>query len=227
MRAMPAEQRQAAPEAQGFNLNRDVAPAPVQRVEAPRAPQEAAPPIRQQAPAARTPGARAPADRGQTGRTPENGQQRGASAYRRAPTTASATGGQYRGHFHGNPLRNGHVGGGAYGWNRGVRWDPASGYWGGGFWGPFALADLAGIALYGDVDDGQDQLAYSSYEVEPDSPGSELLADYGLSQTPCGGPNLVVIWGPNGSVVCAFPDGSVGPGEYEVDPSTFTLVPAS
>ncbi len=222
-RAMPVQQRQAAPAEQGFNLNRDIAP-PVtqQRVAAPREPQAAEPVERQQAPAAGV-----PANRGQADRTLQNGQQQGATAYRRAPTTASATGGQYRGHFHGNPLRNGHVGGGAYGWNRGVAWQPASGYWGGGFWGPFALANLAGIALYGDIDGGQDQLAYSSYEVEPDSPGSELLADYGLSQTPCGDQNLVVIWGPNGSVVCAYPNGSVGPGEYEVDPSTFRLVPAS
>jgi hypothetical protein len=86
---------------------------------------------------------------------------------------------------------------------------------------------LAGIALYGNIDDGQDQRDYVSYEVEPDSPGYDLLADYGLTQTPCGNSNLVVIWGPNGSVICAYPDGSVGAGEYEVDPSSLTLVPAS
>jgi hypothetical protein len=230
MRAMPVQQRQAAPAEQGFNLNRDEAPAATQqRVAVPSGFRSTQPEARQRAPepAYHAPENRAPAARTEGDRAQQNGQQRGASAYRRAPTTASATGGQYRGHFHGNPLRNGHVGSGAYGWNRGVRWQAASGYWGGGFWGPFALANLAGVALYGDIDDGQDQTSYSSYEVEPDSPGSELLADYGLSQTPCGDPNLVVIWGPNGSVVCAFPDGSVGPGEYEVDPSTFTLVPAS
>jgi hypothetical protein len=63
--------------------------------------------------------------------------------------------------------------------------------------------------------------------VQPDTPGADLLADYDLQQVPCGPPGLVDIWGPDGSVICANPSGDVGPGDYEVDPETFTLVPAT
>lgn len=51
-----------------------------------------------------------------------------------------------------------------------------------------------------------------------------LLADYGLMQTPCtDDPNLVVIDGPDVSVICAEPNDMVGPGTYTVDFSTLTL----
>jgi hypothetical protein len=70
------------------------------------------------------------------------------------------------------------------------------------------------------------QIVYPSYQVEPDSPGAELLQDYGLQQTPCGPPDLVVIWGPDNSVICALPNNNVGPGNYSVDPETFSLVSA-
>jgi hypothetical protein len=53
-----------------------------------------------------------------------------------------------------------------------------------------------------------------------------LLQDYGLQQTPCGPPDLVVIWGPDNSVICALPNNNVGPGNYSVDPETFSLVSA-
>jgi hypothetical protein len=100
-------------------------------------------------------------------------------------------------------------------------------YWGGGFWGPFALGALTDALLFGSIADDREQLIYPSYQVEPDSPGEQLLQDYGLQQTQCGQANLVVIWGPDNSVICAFPNYSVAPGEYEVDPSTFTLLPVS
>ena len=100
-------------------------------------------------------------------------------------------------------------------------------YWGGGFWGSLALAELAGALLFGSIVDDQDQLIYPSYQVEPDSPGAQLLQNYGLQQTPCGPPNLVVIWGPDNSVICALPNDTVGPGNYELDPSTLTIVSQS
>jgi hypothetical protein len=112
--------------------------------------------------------------------------------------------------FHGN----------AWGWNRGVTWNPAPTYWGGGFWGTLAFSATA--AFFGElISSGQ---TYESYEVYPDSPGATLLANYQLTQTPCGPPDLVVIWGPDSSLICAFPNDMVGPGEYDIDPSTLTLV---
>jgi hypothetical protein len=112
-------------------------------------------------------------------------------------------------------------------WNHGVVWAPAPVYWGGGFWGPFALGAAAaafGAAAYGSFDDPATNQIYPSYEVEPNSPGAQLLANYQLTQTPCGPPNLVVIFGPDGSLICADPSGLVGPGEYDLDPSNLTLV---
>jgi hypothetical protein len=124
--------------------------------------------------------------------------------------------------FHGASVRNPHANGGAWYWNRGVAWTPAPIYWGGGFWGPWAFADTTAI-LFGTLVDANNDV-YQSYQVEPDSAGAQLLADYGLQQTPCGPPDLVVIWGPDNSVICAFPNSMVAPGNYQLDPSTLTLV---
>jgi hypothetical protein len=48
-----------------------------------------------------------------------------------------------------------------------------------------------------------------------------MLANYQLTQTPCGPPNLVVIFGP--TVICAYPNNLVAPGEYTLDPSSLTI----
>ncbi len=93
-----------------------------------------------------------------------------------------------------------------WGWNGGVAWIGFGGYWGNGFWGPLA---------YG--------LGAAAYVVAPGSPGAQLLAAYQLTQTPCGPPNLVEIYGPDGSVICAFPNALVAPGMYYVDYDTLTL----
>jgi len=125
--------------------------------------------------------------------------------------------------FHGSVVHNPHGSGRAWTWNRGIAWTPAPIYWGGGFWGPWAFADVSGAILFGEIVDA-DNTVYESYQVEPNSAGAQLLADYGLQQTPCGPPDLVVIWGPDNSVICAFPNAMVAPGNYELDPSTLTLV---
>jgi hypothetical protein len=78
---------------------------------------------------------------------------------------------------------------------------------------------------YGAVTDTQANVTYASYEVGMSSPGAELLADYGLEQVQCGAANLVKIWGPYHSVVCARPNELVPAGNYEVDPATLTLRP--
>jgi hypothetical protein len=138
------------------------------------------------------------------------------------PAHANVSGGPFRGSFRGPVIGNPRHWGG-WGWNHGVIWNPSSLYWGGGFFGPFAFGALTGALLYGSVIDDQDQAIYPSYQVEPSSPGAQLLQNYGLTQTPCGPPNLVVIWGPDGSVVCAYPNDMVSAGNYELDPSTLTL----
>jgi hypothetical protein len=93
-----------------------------------------------------------------------------------------------------------------WGWNGGDTWVGFDGYWGNGFWGPLA---------YG--------LGAASYLVAPGSPGAKLLQAYELTQTPCGPPGLVEIYGPDGSEICAFPNALVAPGQYYIDPDTLTL----
>ncbi|HEX8806029.1 MAG TPA: hypothetical protein VF741_03725 [Candidatus Aquilonibacter sp.] len=117
-----------------------------------------------------------------------------------------------------NPIWRGHP---AWYWNRGVAWNPAAAYWGGGFWGTLAIA-AASAAVFGYIY-GANGAQYVSYQVMPDSPGAILLQNYGLTQTPCGPDNLVVIYGPNNSVICAFPNNLVAPGVYTVDPTTLTI----
>lgn len=117
-----------------------------------------------------------------------------------------------------NPRYRGHP---AWYWNRGVAWYPAPAYWGGGFWGTLAIAATS-AAIFGYIA-GSSGDQYVSYQVQPNSPGAQLLQAYGLTQTPCGPPNLVVIYGPDNSVICAFPNNLVSAGTYSVDPSTLTI----
>jgi hypothetical protein len=138
-----------------------------------------------------------------------------------APLHAPYASGPYQ-EFRGRHVGNPHHWGG-WGWNHGVIWYPAPYYWGGGFWGPFWIG-AADIILLGSIVDYENEIIYPSYEIETGSPGAELLEDYGLQQTQCGPPNLVVIWGPGNSVICAYPNDLVAPGNYEVDPTTLTLV---
>jgi hypothetical protein len=101
-------------------------------------------------------------------------------------------------------------------WNRGIAWAPAPAYWGGGFWGLFSL----NLAF------NEPAPANYYYQVAPSSPGAQLLANYGLTQTDCNQPNLVDITGPDGSEICAYPNDQVGPGQYNIDPSTLSLISA-
>jgi hypothetical protein len=108
---------------------------------------------------------------------------------------------------HGRPVQNPRQWSRPWQWNRGLAWEDAPNYWGGGFWGPLSIG-----------------LALSAYVADADTPGYELLQEYQLTQTPCGQPNLVVIYGPDNSEICAYPNDLVAPGNYDVDPSTLTLV---
>jgi len=196
----------AGPQTGGFDFNRDVnaRPAPAPH-----------PPV-------------APAPERPVNSSVEVQRPGGQTAERYHPSPpGNRSGGPYNGRFHGSPVHNPRGPGNPWWWNHGVVWVPAPVYWGGGFWGPWGFGSLGGVALFGSIPDPDGQLVYQSYQVDPDTPGAQLLADYGLQQTDCGPPNLVVIWGPDESVICALPNDSVAPGNYEVDPSTFTLVPES
>ena len=154
------------------------------------------------------------------------GANRTTTTYTQTAFKGNVTGGPYHGQFHGPPIYNPHRWP-RWGWNHGVIWYPAPIYWGGGFWGPFAFSGLTAGFLFGSIVDYQDQVIYPSYEIAPTSPGAQVLQDYGLTQTQCGPPNLVVIWGPDDSVICAYPNNLVAPGNYELDPATLTIVSKS
>ncbi len=109
----------------------------------------------------------------------------------------------------------------AWGWNRGVAWAPAYGYYGGGFWGPFAVGVTSAV-VFGAIVNSSNQ-TMTSYQVQPSSPGATLLSNYQLTQTQCGPPNLVVVYGPNNSVMCAYPNNLVSAGTYSIDTSTLSL----
>jgi hypothetical protein len=144
--------------------------------------------------------------------------------YRPAPPNPGYYG-PYRGGFHGPPIRNPRYwNGGSWYWNNGYPWTPSYNYWGGGFWGGWAFAAIASAIVYGAIVDANSQYYYPSYQVQPSSPGAQLLQSYELQQTPCGPAGLVVIWGPNNSVICAYPNAIVSAGNYQLDPTTLTIV---
>ena len=124
----------------------------------------------------------------------------------------------YRGPVVANPVYRGP----AWGWNHGVAWSPAPAYWGGGFWGAFAVGAASAIVM-GSIVNAANHQTYQSYQVNPGSPGAQLLSNYHLQQVQCGPPNLVVIYGPNNGVICANPNDLVAPGNYAVNADTLTL----
>ncbi len=118
-----------------------------------------------------------------------------------------------------NPVYHG---GAAWGWNHGVVWAPAYGYWGGGFWGAFAIG-VGSAAVFGAIVNSTTHQTVTSYQVQPGSPGATMLSNYQLTQTQCGPPNLVVVYGPNDSVICAMPNNLVAAGNYNLDSSNLSL----
>jgi hypothetical protein len=80
-------------------------------------------------------------------------------------------------------------------------------------------------ALYGSI--VANNQTFTSYQVQPSSPGAKLLSSYQLTQTPCGPPNLVAIYGPNNSVICAEPNSKVAAGNYSLDSSNLTIISQS
>jgi hypothetical protein len=136
-------------------------------------------------------------------------------------STYATNGTVYHGAVVTNPVYGYHAT--AWGWNGGVAWYPAPIYYGGGFWGAFAIGAATAAVVYGSVV-AANHTTITSYQVAPESPGAKLLQSYKLTQTPCGPPNLVVIYGPNNSAICAYPNSLVSAGNYSADPTTLTIV---
>jgi hypothetical protein len=128
-------------------------------------------------------------------------------------------------HYNGAVVVNPVYRGPAWGWNHGVAWYPAPTYWGGGFWGAMAIGATS-AAIFGSIVNSTTHETVTSYQVQPSSPGATLLSNYGLTQTQCGGPNLVNIYGPNNSAICAYPNNTVSAGNYSVNTSNLTIVSA-
>jgi hypothetical protein len=122
--------------------------------------------------------------------------------------------------YHGTVVVNPVYRGPAWGWNHGAVWTPYPSYWGGGFWGAFAVGATTAAVMGAVVNSNQ---TYTSYQVQQSSPGATLLSNYGLQQVQCGSPNLVVIYGPNNGVICANPNGQVAAGNYAVNENNLTL----
>ena len=77
--------------------------------------------------------------------------------------------------------------------------------------------------VFGEIVDEDTHEVHHSYEVEPSSPGATVLSSYQLTQVHCGAPNLVEIFGPENSVICANPNHLVAAGTYNLDASTLSL----
>jgi hypothetical protein len=77
--------------------------------------------------------------------------------------------------------------------------------------------------IFGYWDDPVTHEHITSYEVQPNSPGASLLTSYELTQVQCGPQGLVVIYGPENSVICANPNHLVQAGEYELNSETLSL----
>lgn len=116
-----------------------------------------------------------------------------------------------------NPV---YVNNAAWGWNRGVAWYPAPYYWGGGFWGAMAIG-VTSAAVYGSI--VANSQTYTSYQVQPSSPGATFLSNYQLTQVQCGPPGLVVVYGPSNSVICANANNLIAAGTYELNTETLSL----
>ena len=108
-------------------------------------------------------------------------------------------------------------------WNNGRRWYPDNNYWGGGFWGNF-LASMITLGLTSAILDSNEAPKYII--IKENSPGYYLFSNYGLSQVPCDTlQDLVFIYGPQNSLMCAIPNENVPSGYYEVNTESLVLIP--
>jgi hypothetical protein len=113
----------------------------------------------------------------------------------------------------------------AWGWNNGVAWAPNYNYWGGGFWGPFAAGALATGLTTAVINAATADNQPTYVIIDSNSPGNTLFSSYGLTQIQCtDDDNIVVIYGPQNSVICTNPNSNVPAGIYDINPSDLTLI---
>ena len=111
---------------------------------------------------------------------------------------------------------------GGWGWNRGNPWAPNYDYWGGGFWGGFAVGAFT-TAVTGAIINSNDDPTY--VVIQQDTPGYYLFDSYGLTQIQCDTSlDLVFIYGPQNTLMCATPNSVVIAGYYDVDPEDLVLI---
>ena len=121
-----------------------------------------------------------------------------------------------------NPV---YYGGGAYGWNHGVAWAPAYGYYGGGFWGAMAIGVTSAAVSPRYTARSFRQTIRRTRRIKfsravPDPRCSRTIS---CSKSQCGPPGLVVIYGPDNSVICANPNNLVAAGNYDLNTETLSL----
>ena len=111
-------------------------------------------------------------------------------------------------------------------WNNGNRWYPDNYYWGHGFWGNF-ISSMINIGLTNALINSNYANETPNYVViEDDSPGYYLFNKYNLTQVECDiSQNLVFIYGPQNSLMCAIPNENVPSGYYEVNTESLVLIP--
>jgi hypothetical protein len=85
---------------------------------------------------------------------------------------------------------------------------------------------VTSAAVFGAIVDDEGD-TYNSYQVQEGTPGATFLSSYQLTQTQCGPPHLVVVYGPENSVICAQPNSHVGEGQYRLDTVTLDLIPVN
>lgn len=80
---------------------------------------------------------------------------------------------------------------------------------------------VTSAAVFGTI--AYNNRTYTSYQVQASSPGATFLSNYQLTQVQCGPAGLVVVYGPENSVICANPNNLVAAGNYQLSTDTLTI----
>jgi len=112
----------------------------------------------------------------------------------------------------------------SWGWHGGSPWYPNRTYWGGGFWGPFAAGAVVGGITGSLVTAAANQNNNTVIVVQQGTPGYNLLDSYGLKQTSRCDETVVIIYGPENSIICATPNTIVRAGRYDIDAEKLILI---
>jgi hypothetical protein len=112
----------------------------------------------------------------------------------------------------------------SWGWHGGSPWYPNRTYWGGGFWGPFAAGAVVGGITGSLITAAANQNNNTVIVVQQGTPGYNLLDSYGLKQTNRCDETVVIIYGPENSIICATPNTIVRAGRYDIDAEKLILI---